>query len=163
MQLIDEVETKVFQRLPDDTWFYPGHGNDSTIGAERPSLGGVALARLVDRLGLTAPRQVMREPHSLVRREELRSLRKLRGRVERAATPCGRLADASSAIHNCAAVGIEELVGDRRPPTPERDQLRVGRSSSVRSASAEARTLGAVGPVAGDGQDLVDQVLAQSR
>ncbi len=37
-QLIDEVETKVFQRLPDDTWFYPGHGNDSTIGAERPHL-----------------------------------------------------------------------------------------------------------------------------
>jgi glyoxylase-like metal-dependent hydrolase (beta-lactamase superfamily II) len=35
-QLIDEVETKVFQRLPDDTWFYPGHGDDSTIGAERP-------------------------------------------------------------------------------------------------------------------------------
>ena len=22
----------------DDTWFYPGHGNDSTLGAERPSL-----------------------------------------------------------------------------------------------------------------------------
>lgn len=38
VQLIDEVETKVFQRLPDDTWFYPGHGGDSTIGAERPSL-----------------------------------------------------------------------------------------------------------------------------
>ena len=38
VQLIDEVETKVFQRLPDDTWFYPGHGNDSTIGAERPAL-----------------------------------------------------------------------------------------------------------------------------
>ena len=38
-QLIDEVETKVFARLPDDTWFYPGHGDDSTIGAERPSLG----------------------------------------------------------------------------------------------------------------------------
>ncbi len=38
VQLIDEVETKVFQRLPDDTWFYPGHGNDSTIGAERPHL-----------------------------------------------------------------------------------------------------------------------------
>jgi len=38
VRLIDEVETKVFQRLPDDTWFYPGHGNDSTIGAERPSL-----------------------------------------------------------------------------------------------------------------------------
>lgn len=38
-QLIDEVETKLFQRLPDETWFYPGHGNDSTIGAERPALG----------------------------------------------------------------------------------------------------------------------------
>ena len=38
VQLIDEVEAKVFQRLPDDTWFYPGHGNDSTLGAERPAL-----------------------------------------------------------------------------------------------------------------------------
>jgi len=37
-QLIDEVSAKVFDRLPDDTWFYPGHGNDSTIGAERPHL-----------------------------------------------------------------------------------------------------------------------------
>ena len=39
-QLVDEVETKVFGRLPDDTWFYPGHGDDSTIGAERPHLEG---------------------------------------------------------------------------------------------------------------------------
>lgn len=38
-QLIDEVSTKLFDRLPDETWFYPGHGGDSTIGAERPSLG----------------------------------------------------------------------------------------------------------------------------
>ncbi|MFC6044201.1 MBL fold metallo-hydrolase [Nocardioides hankookensis] len=37
-QLIDEVEAKVFGTLPDDTWFYPGHGNDSTLGAERASL-----------------------------------------------------------------------------------------------------------------------------
>jgi glyoxylase-like metal-dependent hydrolase (beta-lactamase superfamily II) len=37
-QLIDDVETKVFQRLPDDTWFYPGHGDDSTLGAERAHL-----------------------------------------------------------------------------------------------------------------------------
>src|SRR6478609_5138974 len=37
-QLIDEVSTKIFDRLPDDTWFYPGHGNDSTLGAERASL-----------------------------------------------------------------------------------------------------------------------------
>jgi len=35
-QLIDEVENKVFRRLPDETWFYPGHGGDSTIGSERP-------------------------------------------------------------------------------------------------------------------------------
>ncbi|MCW2767181.1 MAG: fold metallo-hydrolase, partial [Nocardioides sp.] len=32
-QLINDVEIKVFQRLPDETWFYPGHGNDSTLGA----------------------------------------------------------------------------------------------------------------------------------
>ena len=37
-QLIDDVEAKVFQRLPDETWFYPGHGDDSTLGAERPDL-----------------------------------------------------------------------------------------------------------------------------
>jgi glyoxylase-like metal-dependent hydrolase (beta-lactamase superfamily II) len=37
-QLIDDVVTRVFDRLPDETWFYPGHGNDSTLGAERPHL-----------------------------------------------------------------------------------------------------------------------------
>ena len=37
-QLVDEVETKLFDRLPDDTWFYPGHGDDSTLGAERAAL-----------------------------------------------------------------------------------------------------------------------------
>ncbi|MBT8226611.1 MAG: MBL fold metallo-hydrolase [Dactylosporangium sp.] len=36
--LIDDVEHKIFDRLPDDTWFYPGHGDDSTLGAERPAL-----------------------------------------------------------------------------------------------------------------------------
>ncbi|QSR31489.1 Zn-dependent hydrolase [Nocardioides sp. S5] len=36
--LMDDLEEKVFGRLPDDTWFYPGHGNDSTLGAERGSL-----------------------------------------------------------------------------------------------------------------------------
>ncbi|MEU4567388.1 MBL fold metallo-hydrolase [Micromonospora sp. NPDC023956] len=33
--LIDDVEHKLFDRLPDETWFYPGHGKDSTLGAER--------------------------------------------------------------------------------------------------------------------------------
>jgi glyoxylase-like metal-dependent hydrolase (beta-lactamase superfamily II) len=36
--LMTGLETKVFT-LPDDTWIYPGHGNDSTLGAERPHLG----------------------------------------------------------------------------------------------------------------------------
>jgi glyoxylase-like metal-dependent hydrolase (beta-lactamase superfamily II) len=34
--LINDVEHKLFDRLPDDPWFYPGHGKDSTLGAERP-------------------------------------------------------------------------------------------------------------------------------
>jgi glyoxylase-like metal-dependent hydrolase (beta-lactamase superfamily II) len=36
--LLHDVQTKVFDRLPDETWFYPGHGDDSTLGAERPHL-----------------------------------------------------------------------------------------------------------------------------
>ena len=36
--LVADVSSKVFDRLPDETWFYPGHGNDSTLGAERGSL-----------------------------------------------------------------------------------------------------------------------------
>ncbi len=34
--LIDQVDAKIFTRLPDETWVYPGHGNDTTLGAERP-------------------------------------------------------------------------------------------------------------------------------
>ena len=37
--LIDDVEHRVFDVLPDDTWVYPGHGDDTTLGAERPHLG----------------------------------------------------------------------------------------------------------------------------
>jgi glyoxylase-like metal-dependent hydrolase (beta-lactamase superfamily II) len=36
--LIDDVTTRVFDVYDDDTWFYPGHGDDSTLGAERPHL-----------------------------------------------------------------------------------------------------------------------------
>ncbi|MBA2717589.1 MAG: MBL fold metallo-hydrolase [Propionibacteriales bacterium] len=36
--LIHDVETKLFDRLPDETWVYPGHGGDTTLGAERPNL-----------------------------------------------------------------------------------------------------------------------------
>ena len=38
-RLLGDVETKLFDRLPDETWVYPGHGHDTTLGAERPSLG----------------------------------------------------------------------------------------------------------------------------
>jgi glyoxylase-like metal-dependent hydrolase (beta-lactamase superfamily II) len=34
--LIDDVETKLFGTLPDETWVYPGHGADTTLGTERP-------------------------------------------------------------------------------------------------------------------------------
>jgi len=36
--LIDDVETKLFGAYPDDTRVYPGHGFDTTLGAERPHL-----------------------------------------------------------------------------------------------------------------------------
>ena len=35
-QLIGDVSGRIFDPLPDETWFYPGHGNDSTLGVERP-------------------------------------------------------------------------------------------------------------------------------
>ncbi|MEU8649227.1 MBL fold metallo-hydrolase [Streptomyces sp. NPDC048737] len=36
--LMDGLEEKIFSSLPDETWIYPGHGNDTTLGAERPHL-----------------------------------------------------------------------------------------------------------------------------
>lgn len=36
--LMDGLERDVFGRLPDHTWVYPGHGDDTTLGAERPHL-----------------------------------------------------------------------------------------------------------------------------
>jgi glyoxylase-like metal-dependent hydrolase (beta-lactamase superfamily II) len=32
--LLGDVEHKIFDRLPDGTWIYPGHGADTTVGAE---------------------------------------------------------------------------------------------------------------------------------
>ncbi len=37
-RLMDDLERKVFGPLPDGTWVYPGHGDDTTLGRERPSL-----------------------------------------------------------------------------------------------------------------------------
>ncbi|MER5640134.1 MBL fold metallo-hydrolase [Kitasatospora sp. NPDC002227] len=36
--LLGDVKTKIFDALPDETWVYPGHGGDTTLGAERPHL-----------------------------------------------------------------------------------------------------------------------------
>ncbi|MEY3733116.1 MAG: hypothetical protein RL347_475 [Actinomycetota bacterium] len=38
VSLYGGVVSKVFDVLPDETWVYPGHGNDTTLGAERPHL-----------------------------------------------------------------------------------------------------------------------------
>ncbi|MEC4019469.1 MBL fold metallo-hydrolase [Streptomyces sp. H27-D2] len=37
-ELLDGVETRLFDRLADETWVYPGHGADTTLGDERPHL-----------------------------------------------------------------------------------------------------------------------------
>lgn len=37
-ELFEQVTSKVFDRLPDATWVYPGHGDDTTLAAERPQL-----------------------------------------------------------------------------------------------------------------------------
>jgi len=36
--LYEGVVGKIFDQLPDETWVYPGHGKDTTLGAERPHL-----------------------------------------------------------------------------------------------------------------------------
>ena len=37
-QLFQDVTTRIFDRHDDQTWIYPGHGGDTTLGAERPHL-----------------------------------------------------------------------------------------------------------------------------
>ena len=36
--LYRDVTERVFDVYDDDTWVYPGHGNDTTLGVERPHL-----------------------------------------------------------------------------------------------------------------------------
>ena len=36
--LLSDVQTRIFDVYDDDTWVYPGHGPDTTLGAERPHL-----------------------------------------------------------------------------------------------------------------------------
>jgi len=37
--LLNDVSERLFGPLPDETWVYPGHGQDTTLGTERPHLG----------------------------------------------------------------------------------------------------------------------------
>ncbi len=36
--LIDDVEQRIFAGFDDETWVYPGHGDDTVLGRERPHL-----------------------------------------------------------------------------------------------------------------------------
>jgi glyoxylase-like metal-dependent hydrolase (beta-lactamase superfamily II) len=36
--LLGDVQTRIFDVYDDDTWVYPGHGADTTLGTERPHL-----------------------------------------------------------------------------------------------------------------------------
>lgn len=53
------LQAKVFNRLPDGTSFYPGHGDDYTLGAERSSSPEWLARRVV--VGRAQRRQARRE------------------------------------------------------------------------------------------------------
>ena len=36
--LLNDVSSRIFDKLPAETWFYPGHGDDSTLGEQCPHL-----------------------------------------------------------------------------------------------------------------------------
>ena len=36
--LMDDLEERVSATLPDETWVYPGHGDDTTFGKQCPSI-----------------------------------------------------------------------------------------------------------------------------
>lgn len=40
VSLLDDVESRLFDKFDDATWLYPGHGADTTIGTERPDVMG---------------------------------------------------------------------------------------------------------------------------
>ncbi len=39
-QIMDGLQARVFGQFDDRTWIYPGHGNDTTLGRERPHVEG---------------------------------------------------------------------------------------------------------------------------
>ncbi|MBP2324579.1 glyoxylase-like metal-dependent hydrolase (beta-lactamase superfamily II) [Kibdelosporangium banguiense] len=36
--MINDVSSRLSDVLPDDTWFYPGHRDDSTLGEQKPRI-----------------------------------------------------------------------------------------------------------------------------
>jgi glyoxylase-like metal-dependent hydrolase (beta-lactamase superfamily II) len=38
--LINDVKSRLFDVLPDDTRFHPGHGDDSALGEQKPHIEG---------------------------------------------------------------------------------------------------------------------------
>lgn len=34
---MDDLEERIFGQFDVETWLYPGHGNDSTLGVDRPT------------------------------------------------------------------------------------------------------------------------------
>lgn len=51
----DDLEERGFSTLPDETWVDPGHGNDTTLGRERPSLPEWRAPQLVNPPTAPAP------------------------------------------------------------------------------------------------------------
>ena len=62
---MDDLEAKIFARFDDQTVVHPGHGDDTTLGAERPQPGGMARPRLVspEPRFLAAPLRRQLHPH----------------------------------------------------------------------------------------------------
>ncbi len=50
-RLLADVTSRIFDVYGDDTVVYPGHGDDTTLGARAAAPGGVERARLVDTAG----------------------------------------------------------------------------------------------------------------
>lgn len=38
-EIMESIERELFAQMGDAVWVYPGHGDDTTLGAERPKLG----------------------------------------------------------------------------------------------------------------------------
>src|SRR4051812_48243844 len=69
---MDDLEARIFGALRDETWIYPGLGNDTTLGAERAAPRRVAGPGLVThrrrRVGTTAHPVIWMSPKTTATR-----------------------------------------------------------------------------------------------